>query len=189
MEESSLTALFVRPLNALDIPYLVTGGVAAIIYGEPRFTRNIDLVISLHPDNAQAIVRAWPDDTFYVPPLEVLPEESARSRHGHFNIIHQATALRADCYIAGDDPLHTWALERPRIVQVGPDRVRLAPVEYVILRKLSYYQQGRSDRHLIDVAKIVRLSGDLIDPEALTSWLVRLGLQEEWERARDADEK
>jgi hypothetical protein len=45
--EPSLISLFVRPLNQLGIPYMVTGGVASVIYGEPRFTRDIDLVIDL----------------------------------------------------------------------------------------------------------------------------------------------
>ena len=40
--EPRLIALFVRPLNECGISYLVTGGVASIVYGEPRFTRDID---------------------------------------------------------------------------------------------------------------------------------------------------
>jgi hypothetical protein len=47
MTEPSLISLFVRPLNQLRIPYMVTGGVASVIYGEPRFTREINLVIEL----------------------------------------------------------------------------------------------------------------------------------------------
>ncbi len=187
MEDNSLIALFVRPLNMLGLPYLVTGGVAAIVFGEARFTRDIDLVISLRPADVESIQRAWPADSFYVPPLEVLREESARSMHGHFNIIHEATALRADCYVAGDDPLHTWALQRPNPVQVGPDLVRLAPIEYVILRKLDYYRQGGSERHLIDVAKMLRVSSDLIDERELAIWLTRLNLGTEWERATRTD--
>jgi hypothetical protein len=34
-----LIDLFVRPLDAVGIPYTVTGGVASVVYGEPRFTR------------------------------------------------------------------------------------------------------------------------------------------------------
>lgn len=47
MTDASLISLFVRPLNRLRIPYLVTGGVASVVYGEPRLTRDIDLVIQL----------------------------------------------------------------------------------------------------------------------------------------------
>ena len=68
-------------------------------------------------------------------------------------------------------------------MQVGDDVVRLAPIEYVILRKLSYFKQGQSDRHLTDIANMVRIRGDLIDRGALEEWLHRLGLEVEWRRA------
>ena len=183
MGESSLIALFVRPLNEQGILYLVTGGVASIVYGEPRFTRDIDLIVALRPDDAAEDRQAFSSDEFYVPPLEALQVESARDQHGHFNISHHETGLRADCYVAGTDELHSWAFERPHIEHVAGDAVRLAPIEYVILRKLSYFQQGRSDRHLADVARMVRIRGDLIDRWALEVWLARLGLEAEWRQA------
>lgn len=183
MEDPSLIALFVRPLNEQGISYLVTGGVASIVYGEPRFTRDIDLVVALRPDDAPKIASAFSSEQFYVPPLEVLQTESARDEHGHFNISHHETGLRADCYVAGTDALHAWAFERPHVEHVASDAVRLAPIEYVILRKLSYFQQGRSDRHLADVANMVRIRGDLIDRQALEVWLARLGLEVEWRQA------
>jgi hypothetical protein len=34
----------VEPFERLDIPYLVTGSVAAMAYGEPRMTNDIDIV-------------------------------------------------------------------------------------------------------------------------------------------------
>lgn len=86
MTEASLISLFVRPLNRLRIPYMVTGGVALVIYGDPRFTRDIDLVIALRPQDASRFAGAWPPADFYVPPIEVMREESRRSAHGHFNL-------------------------------------------------------------------------------------------------------
>ena len=59
MTDPSLIALFVRPLNRLRIPYMVTGGVASVVYGEPRLTRDIDLVIDLHPRDARRFAEAW----------------------------------------------------------------------------------------------------------------------------------
>lgn len=68
MTDPSLIALFVRPLNQLRVPYLVTGGVASVVYGEPRLTRDIDLVIELRPRDARRFAGAWPAEEFYVPP-------------------------------------------------------------------------------------------------------------------------
>lgn len=44
MQEHDLFNIFIEPLDELDIPYIVTGAVASIIYGEPRLTHDVDLV-------------------------------------------------------------------------------------------------------------------------------------------------
>jgi hypothetical protein len=45
--EPDLVGLFVAPLESLGLDYMITGGVASVIYGDPRFTRDIDLVLEL----------------------------------------------------------------------------------------------------------------------------------------------
>ena len=52
MPEHNLFRIFVSRLNELSIPYMITGAVASIIYGEPRLTNDIDLVIDFNPDDA-----------------------------------------------------------------------------------------------------------------------------------------
>ena len=183
MDEPSLLELFVRPLATSGIPYFITGGVATIIYGEPRFTRDIDLVIAVHAADAPSFLRLWPASQFYAPPLESFERECERPRHGHFNLIHQETGLVADCYVAGDDPLHALAFSRRRVLNVSGLEIQVAPVEYVIARKLSYFAQAGSTRHLEDVVRICRVQGDLIDQGALSEMIRMLDVFEAWQRA------
>jgi hypothetical protein len=182
--EHGLIALFVRPLNQLELPYLITGGVASIVYGEPRFTRDIDLVLQLGQANIVQFVSAWPPDRYYVPPIDVIQAESARTEYGHFNISHQESALRADIYLVGNDPLMMWAMERPHLETVGSDIVRLAPIEYVIVQKLRYFRDSGSDRHLADVGRMLRIEGDSINQSALDKWLSKFELTQEWKHAQ-----
>ena len=49
MSDPDLIGLFVEPLESVGISYMITGGVASVIYGDPRFTRDIDLVMQLPP--------------------------------------------------------------------------------------------------------------------------------------------
>ena len=49
-------------------------------------------------------------------------------------------------------------------------------MEYVILRKLQHYRDSGSDRHLRDIAMMLRISGDMLDRDALATWLSRLDL-------------
>ncbi len=185
MTDPSLISLFVRPLNQLGVPYLVTGGVATVIYGEPRLTRDIDLVIDLRAQDAPRFAAAWPAAEFYVPPVEVIAEESGRPAHGHFNVIHHDTAMRADVYLAGTDALNAWSFSHRVTRRIDEDEVSLAPIEAVILSKLRYYQMGRSERHLRDIRQMLVISGYLMDRPELERWAARLGVESEWRLAQD----
>ena len=189
MSDPDLVGLFVAPLEALDVRYVVTGGVAAVVYGDPRFTRDVDLVVELDPDGVGRLVDAFEGGEFYVPPEEALLEEIGRREGGHFNLVHRDTALRADVYLAGEDPFHAWALGHRRRIEVEELSIWLAPLEYVIVRKLEYYRASGSDRHMRDVAMMLRVSADLVDDSALREWGGRREVAELLEDARDFDSR
>ena len=166
---------------------MVTGGLAAIIYGEPRLTNDVDIVLQIAPGDAERLAAAFPSADYYVPPIETIREEAARPTHGHFNILDLETSLRADVYCVGNDALGAWALARRRAVPIAGGAVWVAPPEYVILLKLRYYRESGSDRHLRDIAAMRRISGDLIDQPALDGWIGRLGLDAEWRSTGHTD--
>jgi hypothetical protein len=174
--------LFARRLNALGLPYMVTGGVAALLYGEPRLTLDVDVVMVLPRDEISRLAQAFPADDFYCPPLEVLAAEAARPQRGHFNLIHHHTAARADVYLASEDALDRWAFERVRTLDVEGETVRVAPPEYVIVRKLEYYREGGSEKHVRDVRAMLRVSAGDVDTAAVTQWAAQRGLGEIWTR-------
>jgi hypothetical protein len=173
------------PFNETGVVYMVTGGLAAIVYGEPRLTLDVDIVADMTPESAERIIQSFDPSVYYVPPEEVLRAESARASHGHFNLFHREQALRADVYVAGTDALARWALPRRRVLSVGETPIWIAPLEYVILMKLDYFRQGGSDRHLRDIAAMLRQSGDLVDHAVMDEWIHRLQLASEWKLARD----
>jgi hypothetical protein len=183
MATPEIHRLFLQPLHSSGIAYMITGSVAAIAYGEPRMTNDVDLILKFAPGSASELAAAFPTADYYVPPLEVMEEERQRPQHGHFNIIHHETGLRADIYLAGDDPLHEWAFARRETAPVGGEEIWFAPVEYVVIRKLEYFEQSGSDRHLRDIAGILRISGDRIDHESLARLIAERELKELWERA------
>ena len=176
MTEPDLVGLFVAPLETLGVDYMITGGVASVIYGDLRFTRDIDLVLELREGDAGGLLDAFSPDDFYRPPLEVLREEIRRPRNGHFKIIHRDTALRADVYLVGDDSLHVWAFERRVRIPLEEDTaIWLAPPEYVVVRKLQYHSESGSERHIRDVAAMLEISRDEIDVLEVEGWAHRLG--------------
>lgn len=180
MPAPSPLAAFLDPLERLGLPYCITGSVAAAVYGEPRLTADMDIVLLLKPQDIGALRSAFPESAYYVPPDETLRLELARSSRGMFNLIHNASRFKADIYLAGRDPLHAWALERRRRIDLEGTQAWIAPPEYVIVRKLEFLREGGSDKHARDVRFIVAATP--LDRGFLGREIARLGLQDEWRR-------
>lgn len=159
---------------------MVAGGVASIVYGEPRLTQDLDVVAALSPADADRFTRQFPQPEFYCAPPDVIAEESAREAFGHFNVLHIESGARADVYLAGRDALAGRGLAARRTVQLVGRAVPLAPPEHVILHKLRFRQQGASERHLRDVRAMLRVLGDSIDAAALARDVSEFGLTAAW---------
>ncbi|MGB5296849.1 MAG: hypothetical protein WBP34_18055, partial [Thermoanaerobaculia bacterium] len=83
MEQDELLRRTVETLERLDLTYLVTGSMASILYGEPRFTNDIDIVVQLSPNRVGDFVRAFPSDEFYLDDEQILLAVESR---GQFNV-------------------------------------------------------------------------------------------------------
>jgi hypothetical protein len=180
-QQPDLISLYVAPLNRTGIEYMVTGAVAAIVYGEPRLTNDIDVVIALQPPDVPGLTAAFAEQDFYVPPPEAIVTEIQRTNYGHFNIIHRVTSLKADFYPVAEDELHRWAMLHRRRIGVSGEEVSIAPPEYVVVRKLEYYRAGGSDKHLRDIRAMLRIQDNQIDLETIATQVRRLGLEDEWQ--------
>jgi len=182
MPAPSPLAPFLEPLERLGLPYCVTGSVAASVYGEPRLTADIDIVLLLKIGDIAALRSAFPDAAYYVPPDETLRLELTRDTRGMFNLIHHASQFKADIYLAGHDPLHAWALEHRRRISLGDSGAWIAPPEYVILRKLEYLREGGQDKHMRDIRFV--LAASAVDRAFVEKEITRLGLQAQWSRCQ-----
>lgn len=180
MPQPSPLEPFVTRFERLGIAYMVTGSTAGIVYGEPRMTHDVDIVAALTMRDVPAVVEAFPIEEFYCPPEDVIAIEVRRGQRGHFNLIHHGTGFKADIYIAFDE-LHRWGLAHRRTVSVDGLRLSLAPVEYVIVRKLEYFREGQSQKHVRDILGILAVSSEQLDRSFLESWVARLGLTAEWQ--------
>ena len=63
-----------------QVKYMVIGGYAVVQYTEPRFTKDLDLWISTHPDNAEAVFNALKE--FGAPLEDMTPKDF--SEEGYF---------------------------------------------------------------------------------------------------------
>jgi hypothetical protein len=184
MPELNLFLIFIKPLNAMGIPYVVTGSVASILYGEPRMTHDIDLIVEIQDRQIPRFFQAFPEAAFYVPPQDIIRIENSREERGHINLIHHKTGFKADIYFVGQDELCIWAIENALTLQYHNCSLKIAPPEYVILRKLEYYREGQVQKHLIDIRNIMIHSEDKINFQWLSEKIKHLALDNEWQTVK-----
>lgn len=145
---------------------------------------DVDLAVHLQPAEVETLSAVFPAADYYAPPLEVTLVEVARPVRGHFHVIHLATGQKADFYPSRNHPYWAWAWEHRQQGQVDGEPVWFAPREYVILWKLEFYREGGGDKHLQDIAGMLRVSGEGLDFTLLDRAAVELGLKEFWTLAR-----
>jgi hypothetical protein len=182
MPEADLLELFAVPLERAGLAYMVTGATAAILYGQPRTTNDLDVVIELKASDLARLRAAFPESDYYLPPDEVIRVELNRAQRGHLNALHHESGFKADLYPIGADALHRWAFPQRRPLVHGGHNISFAPPEDVILRNREYFRECGSTKHLTDIKAMLDVSGELLDRPALAEWVARLGLQAAWAR-------
>jgi hypothetical protein len=185
MHEADPYLHFTRPLEQLELRYMISGSVAAIYYGEPRMTNDVDLILFLRGQDVDSLVAAFPASEFYCPPSEVIEYERIRESRGHFNLIHLESGFRADVYLSGRDELHAWGIRNLVRASIGDESVSFAPPEYVIIRKLQFLREGGSGKHLRDIHRMLVGLGSDWDRTTLTTMIRDLQLESEWARVSE----
>ena len=187
MEQSDLLRLAAQTLDRLGISHAVVGSIASGVWGETRFTQDIDIVVDLRADQVQLLCDAFSAPEFYVSQSAA---HDALARAGQFNVIHPTSGNKIDFLVAGQTDWAVAQLRRSKSVPVFSDcDVSVAAPEDIILGKLIYYREGGSEKHLRDIAGILRISGDLVDRDYVDKFADRLGVTDLWQAVlRRADE-
>lgn len=158
-------------LDRRCLPYMVVGGQAVLLYGEPRLTRDIDVILGVDRDRLAEVLDAAQAAGFaplvdpggFVARTMVLPCGDPDS------------GIRVD-FIFSFSPYEAEALRRARDVTVGSTRVRFVGLDDLIILKVV---AGR-ERDLEDV-RILLAKHPERDRILIERWLAELG------RALDTD--
>jgi hypothetical protein len=178
MEQHELLGYLVRCLEKLRIPYFITGAVASIAYGEPRLTNDIDVVAEVKDEAIDELKGCFPEQEYYFD-LDAA-REAIKSRR-QFNIIHPASGLKIDVMISQQDAFDKSRFARiKRLRSVEDTEANFASPEDVIIKKMEYYKEGASEKHIRDIMGMLKISGEMIDLEYISAWAKRLNLGKIW---------
>jgi predicted nucleotidyltransferase len=121
-----------RGLESLGLPYMLIGGQAVLLYGEPRLTRDIDVTLGAGPERLPellSLATEWGWRVLAEAPLEFVQKTMV------LPCVDPQSQMRVD-FIFSHSLYERQAIERARPVQIGNTRVKYAAVEDLIIHKI-----------------------------------------------------
>ena len=184
-ELSQFFTAIIEVLEQLNIPYMVAGGFAAIFYGEPPLTIDVDIVADIKTQHLPAVVKAFPSPHYY------LSEEAMRDslkRRFPFNIIQTTTGAKADIVPLPDDIFSRVAFARRKKMvynAAGNEATFISP-EDIVAAKLFAFEQTGSDKHLRDARGVLVTQWGQLDLKLIRGMASQRGLLPQFEQIYEA---
>lgn len=191
-EASLRFADFVRlvldALEAAEVTYLIGGAVALAAWGDPRTTRDLDLVVDLHLEAVADLARELEIRDMLVP-VEIMVDLLMEDRADlPINAIHIGSGYKAEMFVLkpGDEFRESNLAQRRRI-DLGPPlgHVFVHAPEDLILHELCYFKTSRQPKHVRDVASIVLNLEEALDYGYIEHWADRLDLRDVWQEIQE----
>jgi hypothetical protein len=169
MNEIDIVRDISRRFEQARIPYMLTGSMAMNYYAQPRMTRDIDVVVAIASDDVNRVAALFRPD-YYV------NEENIResvAQESSFNLIHQESVIKVDCVIRKGGEYRQVEFERRQRIPILDFTTFIVRKEDLIISKLSWAKDSRSQLQLGDVKNLLA-SG--YDTAYVRHWTRQLGL-------------
>ena len=138
-------------LNKHKIPYLLTGSFASSFYGYPRATHDIDFIVEVNPQSLKKLAAVLPTlgRAYVFSRREFVSGNAPRM----VNVYHKKTGIKIDFWVT-ETSKFKQELARRRQTQFDREKLALVSPEDLILTKLLWCKEIRSERHFNDCAGI-----------------------------------
>lgn len=170
-----------RALDSAGIPYMVTGSFASSAFGDPRASKDIDIVIAPTREQLIELVRQFPSDRYHAVEDEAL---EALAHGNMFNIIDYHSGWRVDLILKKARPFSDEEFSRRTEVELAGLRLTVSTAEDILISKLEWAKLGESQRQIEDAAGVIRVQGSNLDTAYVERWVRELGLAEQWAAAK-----
>lgn len=162
MQFAILLERLARSLEAAAIPYMIIGGQAVLIHGEPRLTKDIDITLGIAPFDPAPLLSIVSQLS-----LKILVDQPGDFLKETFVLptLDEQTGIRVDLICSLSD-YERGAIERAVSVTIGQTKVKFIGIEDLIVHKII---AGRP-RDLEDTRTII-LKNPRLDLEFVRGWL------------------
>ena len=160
-------------LDQQNIPYMLSGSVSSSLHGQPRATRDVDIVIA--PTERQLLLFAKSLGEDYYVNLEAARE--AFNHKSTFNVIDTQSSWKADFIIRKDRPFSRQEFNRRCPVKIKGINVWATSPEDTILSKLEWAKDSHSEQQFRDALGVAVLQWHHLDMDYLLEWAKQLKVE------------
>ena len=163
-----------KRLEVAGIGYMLTGSMAMNYYAQPRMTRDIDIVVALRREDAEIVMNSFSSD-YYISREAV---DGAITHQSLFNLIHNESVIKVDCIVRKQTEYRLNEFNRRKRIKIQNFETWIVSKEDLILSKLFWAKDSRSEMQLRDVKNLVSTG---CDHAYIARWTVELGLASLWQ--------
>ena len=164
-------------LDEVGVSYFITGGFAVSVWGRPRATFDIDIVVELVEPKVQALARTL-RRVYKAGYIDELSVKDAIRHHGEFNFIDPLTGVKIDFWVSERDAFSLSKSKRKIAKKIGGKNVYFISPEDLILSKLVWCRISESAKQLEDIESILKISGAKLDKRYIKIWSAKLDVSE-----------
>ncbi len=172
-QEKLLTEI-VKILDNLGIKYFITGGFAVSVWGRPRATFDIDIVVKIIESHANKLAVAWRGISKAGYADEDAIKEAIKNK-GEFNFIDPESGLKVDFWVEKESGVNPPEFQNRKAKKINRRNVFFVSPEDLILSKLQWYELSNSERHIDDIRSVFKISGKKLDKKYLRQRAEKLG--------------
>lgn len=157
-------------LDNASIEYMLVGGLAVGIWGEPRATVDIDFLVSFKVNDFAVLSNKINDSDKFIF-THAKPMTFAK-----ISLLRATLKSNIDVFVDfmfADDAFQKEALRRRQTINIADLTVNIPTPEDLILLKLI---SGR-EQDILDAKKVFRLQRDHLDMQYMQSWAEKLHVQ------------
>ena len=169
LNETDILRDLAQKFAQAEIAYMLTGSFAMNYYAQPRMTRDLDVVVELKAQDADRIVSLFGEE-YYVSSAAV---RAAITHESSFNLIHQESVIKVDCIVRKKSEYRRLEFGRRRQISIQDFTIWIVSKEDLILSKLYWARDSRSETQLRDVRNLLATG---YDGPYLEHWAKELGL-------------
>jgi len=163
----------IKKLNEQNIPYMLSGSVSSSLHGQPRATKDADIIIAPAEEQLIAFVKSLGDD-YYVNPDAA---RDAFKNKSVFNVIDIHNSWKADFIIRKNRPFSREEFQRRQKANIMGLDVWVVSPEDVILSKLEWAKNSESSQQFQDALGVATVQYDRLDRDYLYKWAKELQVE------------